>query len=100
MRAEGTPVPIPNTTVKIRAADGTMLETAWESRRLPDIFYEKPFQARVRKDAAARRLFQYITCFACDERSGAKTKVLFPDADGVQNARMHIPGMCGPYLEN
>ena len=39
MRAEGTPVPIPNTTVKIRAADGTMLETAWESRRLPDIFY-------------------------------------------------------------
>ena len=27
----------PNTTVKIRAADGTMLETAWESRRLPDI---------------------------------------------------------------
>ena len=43
MRAEGTPVPIPNTTVKIRAADGTMLETAWESRRLPDIFLqEKP----------------------------------------------------------
>ena len=39
MRAEATPVPIPNTTVKIRAADGTMLETAWESRRLPDIFY-------------------------------------------------------------
>ena len=37
MRAEATPVPIPNTTVKIRAADGTMLETAWESRRLPDI---------------------------------------------------------------
>ena len=44
MRAEGTPVPIPNTTVKIRAADGTMLETAWESRRLPDIIYtKKPF---------------------------------------------------------
>ena len=41
MRAEATPVPIPNTTVKIRAADGTMLETAWESRRLPDIFFEK-----------------------------------------------------------
>ena len=36
MRAEATPVPIPNTTVKIRAADGTMLETAWESRRVPD----------------------------------------------------------------
>ena len=51
MRAEGTPVPIPNTTVKIRAADGTMLETAWESRRLPDIFL--------------------IHAFACDEHPGS-----------------------------
>ena len=50
MRAEATPVPIPNTTVKIRAADGTMLETAWESRRLPDILYR--------------------ACFACDEHPG------------------------------
>ena len=31
-----TPVPIPNTTVKTQTADGTMLETAWESRWLPD----------------------------------------------------------------
>ena len=31
-----TPVPIPNTTVKTEAADDTMLETAWESRWLPD----------------------------------------------------------------
>ena len=31
-----TPVPIPNTMVKTWAADGTMLETAWESRWLPD----------------------------------------------------------------
>ena len=31
-----TPVPIPNTTVKIQSADGTMLETAWESRWVPD----------------------------------------------------------------
>ena len=30
-----TPVPIPNTTVKTHAADGTMLETVWKSRRLP-----------------------------------------------------------------
>ena len=36
MRAGDTPVPIPNTTVKTRAADGTMLETAWESRWLPE----------------------------------------------------------------
>ena len=37
MRPGDTPVPIPNTTVKTRSADGTMLETAWESRRVPDI---------------------------------------------------------------
>ena len=33
-----TPVPIPNTMVKTQAADDTMLETVWESRRLPDLF--------------------------------------------------------------
>ena len=36
MRPGETPVPIPNTTVKTRAADGTALETVWESRRLPE----------------------------------------------------------------
>ena len=36
MRLGDTPVPIPNTMVKTQAADGTMLETAWKSRRLPD----------------------------------------------------------------
>ncbi len=36
MRIGETPVPIPNTTVKTYAADGTMLETAWESRWMPD----------------------------------------------------------------
>ncbi len=36
MRPGVTPVPIPNTMVKTRAADGTMLETVWESRRVLD----------------------------------------------------------------
>ena len=31
-----TPVPIPNTTVKTHSADGTALETVWESRWAPD----------------------------------------------------------------
>ena len=39
MRKGETPVPIPNTTVKTFAADGTMRATAWESRWLPDILY-------------------------------------------------------------
>ena len=41
MRVGVTPVPIPNTMVKTQEADGTMLETAWESRWLPD--YKKDF---------------------------------------------------------
>ena len=36
MRFGETPVLIPNTKVKTETADGTMLETAWESRWLPD----------------------------------------------------------------
>ena len=38
MRPGDTPVPIPNTTVKARTADGTLLETARESRWLPDFY--------------------------------------------------------------
>ena len=36
MRSGDTPVPIPNTTVKTWTADGTALETVWESRWMPD----------------------------------------------------------------
>ena len=38
MRLWETPVPIPNTTVKTQAADGTILETVWESRWVPDLY--------------------------------------------------------------
>ena len=37
MRLRVTPVPIPNTMVKTQAADGTALETVWESRWLPEL---------------------------------------------------------------
>ena len=36
MRLWETPVPIPTTMVKTQAADGTALETVWESRWPPD----------------------------------------------------------------
>ena len=36
MRLGETPVPISNTTVKTQSADGTALETVWESRWAPD----------------------------------------------------------------
>ena len=37
MRPGVTPVPIPNTMVKTQTADGTALETVWESRWLPEL---------------------------------------------------------------
>ena len=37
MRFRDTPVLIPNTMVKTKAADDTMLATIWESRWLPDL---------------------------------------------------------------
>ena len=41
MRPWETPVPIPNTTVKTWAADGTLLETARESRWMPPFIKNK-----------------------------------------------------------
>ena len=38
MRLWDTPVPIPNTMVKTQTADGTLLETARESRWMPDLW--------------------------------------------------------------
>ena len=37
-----TPVPIPNTEVKLSTADGTACVSAWESRSLPGLFLQKP----------------------------------------------------------
>ena len=37
-RSRVTPVPIPNTEVKLATADGTVGVTPWESRSLPGIF--------------------------------------------------------------
>ena len=37
MRSGVTPVPIPNTTVKTRTAESTILATVWEDRWLPDL---------------------------------------------------------------
>ena len=42
MRSGVTPVPIPNTMVKTWEADDTMLETAWESRWLPESLLKRP----------------------------------------------------------
>ena len=46
-----TPVPIPNTMVKTQAADGTALETVWESRWLPEFEKRKTGEILMRIDA-------------------------------------------------
>ena len=33
--AEGPPVPIPNTEVKLSSAENTWLATAWKNRKMP-----------------------------------------------------------------
>jgi hypothetical protein len=40
---EETPVPIPNTEVKLYSADGTARETVWESRTPPRIHLKPGF---------------------------------------------------------
>ena len=58
-RSEGeTPVPIPNTAVKPLSADGTALETVWESRSSPGVnFNESPRVRSVRSGAFAYLAF-------------------------------------------
>ena len=41
INGEATPVPIPNTEVKLSRAEDTWLETARESRYSPDFFMQK-----------------------------------------------------------
>jgi hypothetical protein len=45
-RREVTPVPIPNTEVKLSTADGTAWATAWESRSLPGLFVARRLNKR------------------------------------------------------
>jgi hypothetical protein len=43
---EETPVPIPNTAVKLFSADGTARETVWESRTPPKFILRSPSHLR------------------------------------------------------
>ena len=53
-----TPVLIPNTMVKTQAADGTILETVWESRWLPESLKKIKQNAFVYKISSAK-MFVY-----------------------------------------
>ena len=55
MRLGDTPVPIPNTTVKTQEADGTALETVWESRWMPD-----PLKTGFTSDQRIEQKFSFL----------------------------------------
>ena len=68
MRIGDTPVLIPNTMVKTYAADGTILETIWESRWLPDL------------DGGVAQLGEHLPC-----KQGVKSSNLSVSTSGLYN---------------
>ena len=58
MRPGVTPVLIPNTKVKAWAADGTALETVWESRWLPDIVFSTSLRRSLEASLENKSFFQ------------------------------------------
>ena len=84
MRFGDTPVPIPNTTVKTKTADGTMLETVWESRWLPDLY------------GGVAQLGEHLPC-----KQGVKSSNLsISTTDGSpESISKEKPRIC-KYLEN
>ena len=55
MRSGDTPVPISNTMVKTWSADGTALETVWESRWMPD-----PLKTGFTSDQRIEQKFSFL----------------------------------------
>ena len=106
-----TPVPIPNTMVKTQAADGTALETVWESRWMtdplkknrekfyynktgidiqnpvtPERSYEIPFELkRSVPTHISREVLLHITGFTSDQRIEQKFSFLMTDKASVEN---------------
>ena len=59
MRLGDTPVPIPNTKVKTWAADGTALETVWESRWLPEQKKKKKENILIESMSSGRQMEEH-----------------------------------------
>ena len=66
-----TPVPIPNTMVKTQAADGTALETMWESRWLPE--FEKR-KTGFTSDQRIERKFSFLMTDKASVKSFAQAE--------------------------
>ena len=69
MRLGDTPVPIPNTTVKTQEADGTALETVWESRWMPD-----PLKTGFTSDQRIEQKFSFLMTDKASVKSSAEAE--------------------------
>ena len=78
MRLGDTPVPIPNTMVKTQAADDTMLETAWESRWLPDSY------------GGVAQLGEHLPCKQGVKSSNLSISIRQSESGGVVLKRMNF----------
>ena len=74
MRPGGTPVPIPNTMVKTWAADGTALETMWESRWMPALKWGCSSVGRAPALQAGGQEFESLHLHESNEESFRKRK--------------------------
>ena len=78
-----TPVPIPNTTVKTQSADGTALETVWESRWAPD-------QKRKQQVGNLMKIKQALESESCRKQDGARYESSSPVLTLNQSGRTVI----------
>ena len=65
--AEGTPVPIPNTEVKLSSAEDTWLVTARENRKTPTFVYFIPLFAYINTDSKIQ-IYRYSSIAQSVER--------------------------------
>ena len=82
MRPGGTRVPTPNTRVKARAADGTVLGTAWESRWLPDLLL---------KTKMNKKLSLYESIRLWGRSSVGRAPALQAGGQEFESLRLHLP---------
>ena len=91
MRLGDTPVPIPNTMVKTQAADGTALETVWESRWLPELQKNiLPLDTSIYLDGGVAQLGEHLPC-----KQGVKSSNL-----SISIRRKQLGLRRTTYLEN
>ena len=86
MRLGVTPVLIPNTMVKAQTADGTILETVWESRWLPEKI--SPYVTGL-QIALSCKIISPKRCYGDQVTYGLIYKIIFCRDYKLMNWRVH-----------